>query len=45
VFVPASVGSRHITATLVRQIAAMGGDITAFVPPETAARLKARFSA
>ncbi len=44
VFVPASIGSRHITATLVRQIAAMGGDITAFVPPETAARLKAHFA-
>ncbi len=32
VFVPASPATRHITATLVRQIAAMGGDITPFVP-------------
>jgi pantetheine-phosphate adenylyltransferase len=39
VFLPASPGVRHITATLVRQIAGMGGDITPFVPPIVAARL------
>src|SRR5215213_11826457 len=33
VFVPASAAVRPITATLVRQIAAMGGDVSAFVPP------------
>jgi len=33
VFVPASVLVRPITATLVRQIAAMGGDVSSFVPP------------
>lgn len=38
-FFPASPGVRHITATLVRQIAAMGGDVSAFVPPGVAARL------
>jgi len=32
VFVPSSPHVRHISATLVRQIAEMGGDITAFVP-------------
>ena len=32
IFVPASVSTRAITATLVRQIAAMGGDVSAFVP-------------
>ncbi|MDR7147121.1 pantetheine-phosphate adenylyltransferase [Rhizobium sp. BE258] len=32
VFLPAGTGSRPITATLVRQIAAMGGDVSAFVP-------------
>lgn len=32
VFVPASPHVRHISATLVRQIAQMGGDISAFVP-------------
>ena len=32
VFLPASPLSRPITATLVRQIAAMGGDVGAFVP-------------
>ena len=34
VFVPASPGVRPITATLVRQIAAMGGDVSAFVPAD-----------
>src|SRR5882724_2517567 len=33
VFIPASPIIRPITATLVRQIAAMGGDVAAFVPP------------
>jgi pantetheine-phosphate adenylyltransferase len=42
VFVPASVGVRPITATLVRQIAAMGGDVSAFVPASVAADLKAK---
>ena len=32
VFVPASPDVRPITATLVRQIAGMGGDISSFVP-------------
>jgi pantetheine-phosphate adenylyltransferase len=44
VFVPASPAVRPITATLVRQIAAMGGDISAFVPPSVASRLKSRFA-
>src|ERR1700682_413468 len=43
VFVPASASVRPITATLVRQIATMGGDVSAFVPPLVAARLKAKF--
>jgi len=36
VFLPASVAVRPITATLVRQIAGMGGDVSAFVPPAVA---------
>ncbi|WDR03379.1 pantetheine-phosphate adenylyltransferase [Devosia algicola] len=32
VFLPSSPHVRHISATLVRQIAQMGGDISAFVP-------------
>jgi len=44
VFLPASPSARPITATLVRQIAKMGGDITAFVPAPVAARLKAKFA-
>jgi pantetheine-phosphate adenylyltransferase len=44
VFVPASPGVRPITATLVRQIAAMGGDISTFVPEAVAASLKTKFA-
>ena len=44
VFVPASPAVRPITATLVRQIAGMGGDFSAFVPPSVAAKLKAKFA-
>ena len=43
VFLPASPGVRHVTATLVRQIAAMGGDVTPFVPPSVVERLKRKF--
>jgi pantetheine-phosphate adenylyltransferase len=45
VFLPASPQVRHITATLVRQIAAMGGDCSPFVPPNVAAALAAKFKA
>jgi len=44
VFVPASVSVRPITATLVRQIAQMGGNISAFVPPSVVASLKIKFA-
>jgi pantetheine-phosphate adenylyltransferase len=44
IFVPASVAVRPITATLVRQIAALGGDVSAFVPPSVAASLKTKFA-
>ena len=44
VFLPASPEVRPITATLVRQIAGMGGDISAFVPAVVAARLKTKFA-
>ena len=42
VFLPASPGVRHITATLVRQIAQMGGEVSGFVSAEVEARLKAK---
>jgi len=42
VFLPASPLVRPITATLVRQIAGMGGDVSSFVPTSVAAKLKAR---
>ena len=41
VFLPSSPPVRHISATLVRQIAEMGGDISAFVPPIVLKALKA----
>jgi pantetheine-phosphate adenylyltransferase len=44
VFLPATTAARPITATLVRQIAAMGGDVAAFVPPPVLRRLKAKFA-
>jgi pantetheine-phosphate adenylyltransferase len=42
VFLPASPASRHITATLVRQIAALGGDVRPFVPPAIVAMMARR---
>ena len=44
VFLPASPLVRPITATLVRQIAAMGGDVSSFVPAAVEARLRAKFA-
>jgi pantetheine-phosphate adenylyltransferase len=44
VFTPAYPESRHITATLVRQIAKMGGDVTPFVPVVVQKALAARHS-
>ncbi|HEY7232046.1 MAG TPA: pantetheine-phosphate adenylyltransferase [Pseudolabrys sp.] len=44
VFLPASPAVRPITATLVRQIAGMGGDVSAFVPASVVARLKKKFA-
>lgn len=41
-FLPASPEFRPITATLVRQIAAMGGDVAPFVPAVVARALKAK---
>ena len=43
VFLPAASAVRPITATLVRQIASMGGDVSGFVPAPVAARLKKKF--
>jgi pantetheine-phosphate adenylyltransferase len=40
VFLPAGPGVRHITATLVRQIAMMGGNVNHFVSPAVAKKLK-----
>ena len=43
IFLPAATAVRPITATLVRQIASMGGDVSGFVPAPVAARLKKKF--
>lgn len=43
VFLPAPPPVRHITATLVRQIASMGGDVRPFVPAPVAEELAKRF--
>jgi pantetheine-phosphate adenylyltransferase len=44
VFVPALPSVRPITATLVRQIAGMGGDVSSFVPAPVAKKLKKKFA-
>lgn len=43
VFLPASPSVRSITATLVRQIASMGGNIHPFVPANVASALIGKF--
>lgn len=45
VFLPATPPVRPITATLVRQIAGMGGDVASFVPAAVAKQLAAKFKA
>jgi pantetheine-phosphate adenylyltransferase len=40
VFLPAPPGLRHISGTLVRQIAALGGDVSAFAPAASVEALK-----
>jgi pantetheine-phosphate adenylyltransferase len=45
VFLPASSPVRPITATLDRQIAAMGGDASPFAPANVIAALKRKFAA
>jgi pantetheine-phosphate adenylyltransferase len=42
-FLPASIETRAITATLVRQIARLGGDVSPFVPPSVARKLTQKF--
>jgi pantetheine-phosphate adenylyltransferase len=44
VFLPASPGLRHISGTLVRQIAALGGDVSAFAPAASVEALKRAIS-
>lgn len=42
VVLPASAEWAYVSSTLVRQIASLGGDVTAFVPPCVAERLATR---
>jgi len=44
VFLPSSPGVRHITATLVRQIAGAGRDVSLFVPDFVSARIEQKFT-
>lgn len=43
VFLVATPTHGFISSSLVREVARLGGDITAFVPPTVARRLKERF--
>jgi pantetheine-phosphate adenylyltransferase len=45
VFLASSPDTRHIAASLVRQIAAMGGDVSSFVPAVVASALKQKYTA
>lgn len=45
IFLPASPSVRHIAASLVRQIAQMGGNVTPFVSKDVAKALKGRIAA
>lgn len=40
IFLPASEGCSFISGTMVREIAELGGDVSDFVPPEVAERLR-----
>lgn len=44
VLLPSKPDTRHITATLVRQIAKMGGDVSPFVPDAVNKALKSKLS-
>ncbi len=44
IFLPAPAHVRHITATLVRQIARMGGDVAGFVPAPVVSALADKFA-
>ncbi|MGZ5863324.1 MAG: pantetheine-phosphate adenylyltransferase [Methyloceanibacter sp.] len=44
VFLASSPDTRHIAASLVRQIAAMGGEVASFVPPIVSAALNKKFA-
>lgn len=44
-FFSASSSVGHIASSLVKQIAELGGDVSAFVPPQVADRLRAHYSA
>ena len=43
IFIPSSVATRHITATLVRQIARLGGDVSSFAPGGVVKALTQKF--
>lgn len=44
ILLPPSSRTRHIAATLVRQIAKLGGDVTSFVPASVAAALRVKLN-
>ena len=44
IFLTPSENLSYISSSLVREIAALGGDISPFVPPQVAAALKERFA-
>ena len=45
IYLGASPSVRHIASSLVKQIARLGGDVAAFVPPQVATKLRDRYPA
>lgn len=44
VFLPGAVGNAFVSSSLIKEVAALGGDISAFVPTAVAERLVARLA-
>ncbi len=43
IFLAAAPGMRHLASSFIRQVAAMGGDVSRFVPPSAVIRLTQKF--
>jgi pantetheine-phosphate adenylyltransferase len=44
IFLPGATGTAFVSSSLIKEVAAFGGDISAFVPPFVAARLEEKLA-